>query len=119
MNILIIDDDSLTLHSLMKGIGGLGHSASAVMNAREAMQKVSEENYDLVLSDVMLPGISGLSLVKIIRTVNLCSMPIILMSTMLQAPLLETALQEGASDFIAKPFSMNDLAMKINKYKKQ
>ncbi|HXB40636.1 MAG TPA: response regulator [Bacteroidia bacterium] len=118
MNILIIEDDTLTLKALKHTIESLGHTVSVASNAEEAINKIPEGKYDLVLSDIMMPGISGLSLITILRSVHLCTTPIIVMSVLNDKPLLQAAHDAGANDFISKPIAIEELSAKIEKFNK-
>jgi DNA-binding response OmpR family regulator len=116
MNILLIEDDKLTLNLLQYCIERLGHKAFLAEDGEEAIKMIAKEDFDLLICDIMMPGISGLSLVSVLRTVHLCTMPIIMMSTLNNKPLLDAAFEAGANDFIAKPFSMEELSAKLKKY---
>jgi CheY-like chemotaxis protein len=116
MDILIIEDDKLTLNLLKSSIKHLGHSISTAENAEQAINFITTKKFDVILSDIMMPGISGLSLVTILRTVHLCSTPIIIMSALSNRPLLDAAFEAGANDFIAKPFTMEELEGKLKKF---
>jgi CheY-like chemotaxis protein len=116
MNILIIEDDKLVLHSLSHIIESLGHVVVLAEDAEIAMQNITSKKFDLIFSDIMMPGISGLSLLTILRSAYRCSTPIIAMSSLNHKPLLEAAFQAGANDFMTKPFSVEDLSGKINKF---
>ncbi|MGZ3862266.1 MAG: response regulator [Bacteroidia bacterium] len=119
MNILIIEDDNLTLRALTHSVESLGHNVHSANNAEEAINKILTEKYDVVLSDIMMPGISGLSLVSILRSVHLCTTPIIVMSVLNDEPLLQAAYEAGANDFISKPVTMENLAAKLEKFDKE
>jgi len=116
MNILVIEDDKLTLSSLKHIVESLGHSVTLAENAEEAIDRIVDGKFDLVLSDIMMPGISGLSLVSILRSVHLCKTPIIAMSTLNNKAVLEAAYDAGANDFIPKPFTVEDLSEKLEKF---
>ncbi len=118
MNILIIDDDKLTLNLLQYCLEKLGHTASLAEDGENGINKIIDENFDLIISDIMMPGISGLSLVSVLRSVHLCMIPIIMMSSLNNTPLLDAAFEAGANDFIPKPFSFEELAEKLKKYEK-
>jgi two-component system, OmpR family, response regulator VicR len=118
MNILIIEDDRLTLTALKHAMKEAGHEVDSAENAEEAINKVEDDEFDLILSDIMMPGISGLSLITILRTVHLSKIPIIVMSALNNEPLLQAAREAGANDFIAKPFTRESLMEKIEKYNK-
>lgn len=116
MNILIIEDDKLTLHSLKHVIESLGHNVALAENAEEAMNKIVDGKFDLVFSDIMMPGISGLSLLTILRTVHLCKTPIVAMSILNDKPVVEAAFAAGANDFMVKPFTLEGLTETLNKF---
>ena len=118
MNILIIDDDKLTINTLKQLLENMGHSISLANDGEEAIGKISAEQFDLIISDIMMPGISGLSLVNVLRAVHLCTTPIIMMSTLSNKPLLEAALEAGANDFVQKPFTEQDIGAKIKMFTK-
>jgi len=116
MDILVIEDDKFTLTALKHAIKEFGHNVESAENAEEAIGKVESNEFDLILSDIMMPGISGLSLITILRTVHLCKTPIIVMSALNNEPLLEAAYEAGANDFIAKPFTRENLQGKLEKF---
>lgn len=116
MNILIIEDDNITLDALHYSIKNLGHSVYRARNGKEAIDIMKSQKLDLLISDIMMPGISGLSLIRVIRSVHGCNVPIILISSLNNKPLLDAAFEEGANDFLAKPFSAEHLADKLRQY---
>lgn len=118
MNILIIEDDKVMLQMLKASIENLGHTVHIAESSEKAMTLIAEEKPDLILSDIMMPGISGLSLISVLRTVQLCKTPIIVMSVLNNKPLLDAAYEAGASDFLPKPFSLEALTEKLRKYDK-
>ncbi len=118
MNVLIIDDDKLTVNSVQHSLELLGHQAVVAKNGEEAIEMVTSGNFDVIISDIMMPGISGLSLVNVLRSVHLCFTPIIMMSTLNNRPLLDAAFKAGANDFLNKPVSTEDLDLKLRKYEK-
>jgi two-component system, OmpR family, response regulator VicR len=118
MNILIIEDDKLILTALKHALKESGHDVDSAENAEEAISKIEDDEFDLIISDVMMPGISGLSLITILRTVHLSKIPIIVMSALTNESLLQAAYEAGANDFIAKPFTRESLMEKIEKYNK-
>jgi CheY-like chemotaxis protein len=118
MDILIVEDDKMTLNLLQYCIENLGHKAFLAADGDEAINMISDGKYDLLICDVMMPGISGLSLVSVLRSGRHISIPIILMSTLNNKPLQEAAKEAGADDFLQKPFSVEDLTEKLKKFEK-
>ncbi len=119
MNILVVEDDKFALTLLKHSLETLGHTVEGTLNAEEAISMAADGKFDLIISDIMMPGISGLSLVTILRTVHLCTTPIIIMSALSNKPLLESIYDAGANEFLAKPFSIEDLEGKIKKFEKK
>lgn len=116
MNILIIEDDKLTLNLLQYCIEKLGHKAFLAPDGEEAIRMIANGKFDLLICDIMMPGISGLSLVSVLRTVHLCTIPIIMMSVLNNKQLMDASFEAGANDFIAKPFDIETLEEKIKKF---
>lgn len=119
MNILIIEDDKLTLNAVQHSLENLGHTTSVAKSGEEAIDMIHKNNYDLILCDVMMPGISGLSFVTVLRSVHLCYTPIIMMSSLNHGPLLDATFSAGANDFLNKPFTEEELAKKLKKFETQ
>jgi CheY-like chemotaxis protein len=116
MNILIIEDDKLTLNAVQHSIEKLGHTATIAKSGEDAIEQIQKSTFDLIICDIMMPGISGLSFVSVLRSVHLCFTPIIMMSTLNHGPLLDAAFSAGANDFINKPFTQEELAEKLKKF---
>ncbi len=118
MNILIIDDDKLTINTLLHLLENMDHKVTLARDGEDAISKITAEEFDLIISDIMMPGISGLSLVNVLRSIHLCTSPIIMMSTLSNKPLLEAALEAGANDFIQKPFTADEIEEKLEVFNK-
>lgn len=116
MDILIIEDNRLTLNALQFCIQKLGHSVSVAESGEEAMDHLRRQHFHLLISDIMMPGVSGLSLVAEIRIQRGNNTPILMMSTLQDNTLLDMALEAGANDFIAKPFTSGELETKLKRF---
>lgn len=118
MNILIIDDDKMTISALQHNLEQMGHTTAVAKNGEDAIEMIQGKEFDVIISDIMMPGISGLSLVNVLRSVHLVFTPIIMMSTLNNRPLLDAAFKAGANDFLNKPINTDDLSLKLRKYEK-
>ncbi|MBI4655293.1 MAG: response regulator [Elusimicrobia bacterium] len=112
--ILVIDDDIEILNLIKKALSDAGHQVDTCENGSDVMRAIRDTNPDLLLLDVMLPGVDGFSLANRVRvspeTVNL---PIIIISALGPSrPLFESMPQVKA--FFPKPFDVNDLTDKVN-----
>lgn len=118
MDILIVEDDTMTLTVLQHNLENLRHKVYSAKNGEQTVQMILSKSFDLLIIDMMMPGISGLSLVSVLRLVHLCTTPIIMMSTLNNKPLFDAAFKAGANDYLVKPFSVEDLSGKIKKISK-
>lgn len=113
--ILIIDDDIQTT-KLLEGIVSLhGHQATIVTNSMTAVEVANSNIPDLILLDIMMPGINGIQLCKIFQsTPDLKHIPIIMVSALDDVGSKKDAYNAGAKDFLSKPVRPNELTNKIN-----
>lgn len=113
--ILIIDDDIQTT-LLLEGIVKInGHEPSSVTNSMNAVEMANSMSPDLILLDIMMPGINGIQLCKIFKsTPNLKHIPIVIVSALDDIGSKKDAFNAGAKDFITKPVHPKELAQKIN-----
>lgn len=113
VKILVAEDDLINQHLAVKMLSKLGYKPDIVSTGKEALEVVSEKNYDLILMDGLMPEMDGFEATKMIR---LCleTQPIIIAltaSTMYGDK--EKCLQAGMDDYLSKPIDINELALKI------
>ena len=113
--ILIIDDDVQTTKLLESIVVLNGHEAVSVHNSMNAVEMANSVSPDLVLLDIMMPGISGIELCKIFQsTSDLKRIPIIIVSALDDVGSKKDAFNAGAKDFLTKPVFPKILADKID-----
>lgn len=107
--ILIIDDD-VTITELMKALVKMeGHEAATVNDSMRAMDIARSMQPDLITLDLMMPGLTGFELCKLLNEdPKLSSTPIVIVSAKDDPESREKALQAGAREFITKPFRVDD-----------
>lgn len=107
--ILIIDDD-VTITELMKALVTMeGHEAVTVNDSLQAMESARSMGPDLITLDLMMPGLTGFDLCKLLNEdPQLSSTPIVIVSAKDDPESREKALQAGAREFITKPFRVDD-----------
>jgi putative nucleotidyltransferase with HDIG domain len=106
--ILIVDDDYYFRTVLEKNLIRRGHRAGCAENAKNAQQIIGLEEYDLVISDIRMPDMDGIELLKWIKA-NHPKIPVILMTGFSEIEETHQAVELGASGFLAKPFKTEDL----------
>jgi EAL domain-containing protein (putative c-di-GMP-specific phosphodiesterase class I) len=102
--ILVVDDDALVARSLRRVLEVAGYQVTTVDDGRAAVEKITHNAYDVVLSDIQMPGMSGVELLSVVRSYDL-DVPVLLMTG---EPSLETAIEAvslGALQYLPKPTS--------------
>lgn len=115
MKILIVDDDPVIVKALHSRLTLDNHNVTSTTEVREALEHLNETEFDLVVSDIIMPYISGIELLTSLKEAN-NKVPIILISALDQKELILTAFELGANDFITKPINMDELLLRVNKY---
>jgi len=113
MNILLIEDDKRISDFVIKGLEENGFSVSLAITGEIAREVVSENEWDIILMDIMLPGIDGIQLTKLIRFKKNHT-PILVLSALDDADDKVAALDSGADDYLVKPFHFKELISRIN-----
>ncbi|KPM48211.1 response regulator transcription factor [Jiulongibacter sediminis] len=115
MKIYVFEDEALLLKSLEFRLSKEGYDVNCFSNGLEAKQKLQEELPDLIITDIMMPFLNGLELISFVRNDLKSQVPIIVLSAAgLEKTVLE-AFNLGADDFVSKPFSPNELLIRIKK----
>jgi len=113
MNLLLIEDDKRISDFVIKGLEENGFSVSLAITGEIAREMVSESEWDIILMDIMLPGIDGIQLTKLIRFKKNHT-PILVLSALDDADNKVAALDSGADDYLVKPFHFKELISRIN-----
>ena len=113
--ILLVEDDQMLLSLLDFRLRKEGYHVVAVNNGRDAISEIKSDSPDLVISDIMMPFVSGLELIGFIKNECEKEIPIIIISSAGQEEMVLEAFNLGADDFIAKPFSPNELIVRLKK----
>jgi DNA-binding NtrC family response regulator len=110
--LLLIDDDPNTLASLARAFRLAGHEATVCDNASRAVELVRAERFDLILSDVVMPGKSGMELLEDLKKAGVQT-PIVLISGQANIEMAVKATRLGALDFLEKPLSTDKLLLTV------
>ena len=111
-HILIIDDDANTLASLARAFRLAGHEATVCDNAARALELAKSERFDLILSDVVMPGKDGIALLEELKNSGIAT-PAIMMSGQATIEMAVKATRLGAGDFLEKPISTEKLLLTV------
>lgn len=112
--ILVVDDSQSIRAFLMAGLIGEGFKVEAASNGEEALVKLGTFKPDLIISDLMMPEMDGAELCKTLKqSEGYNTIPIIMMSNINDKPVMRRLMREGASSFLIKPFTINQLTIHI------
>ena len=113
MKLLVVEDEALLRHHLYSRLGEQGHVVDAVANAEEALYHAAEYNHDLAVIDLGLPGMSGLDLIRQLRSQDK-SFPILILTARGNWQDKVEGLAAGADDYVVKPFQFEELEARLN-----
>jgi len=116
--ILVIDDEQNIRKMLTRVLSPEGFIVKEANNGLEALKRLQEENYSLVLLDLKMPGLNGIETLKEIRENDL-NLPVIMMSAYGSIPEAVEAMKLGALDYLIKPFDIEELKIIIKRAIKQ
>src|SRR5436190_9522301 len=112
-HLLIVDDDANTLASLAPAFRLSGHEATVCDNAGRALELVKSQAFDMMLSDVVMPGKDGLALLQDLRNLGI-ALPVVMISGQANIEMAVRATRLGAIDFLEKPLSTDKLLLTID-----
>lgn len=112
--ILVVDDDVNVQEMLKECLEEVNYCVHAEGSAIKALNLVEKDSFDLLIIDIMMPDIDGLSLCKSVRNIKAYDrVPIIILTALSDAETMNDAMLYGAVDYIVKPFDMEALKEKI------
>lgn len=115
MLILIAEDDELILKTIEHKLLKEGHEVILTRNGKDAIETLKTRDVDLAITDIMMPFASGIEILSAIKTMGK-QIPVIMLSSMGQEEVVLNAFDLGAVDFIVKPFSPNELTLRIKRF---
>ena len=112
MNILIIDDETYLLEKLQSLLTSEHYTVMTATDGRQGLKKIFSDTYDLILLDIMLPGMNGLEILKEVRTAGIAT-PVLMLTAKGDIEDKVVGLNLGADDYLAKPFSTAELMARV------
>ncbi len=115
--ILVIDDEPELIHLLSIFLSTAGFEVISAHDGPQALQALERTSPDLIICDMVMPGMDGIATVQAIRQhPRATTLPIIMLSARGQTQDIEQALDAGANDYITKPFRGADVVATVKKY---
>ncbi len=115
MKILIAEDDPIMLKTIGLRLKKDGHEVISTMDGKQALEQIEHHQPDLIITDIMMPFSSGLEIVGLVKQKMIKKIPVIILSAMGQENVVLEAFKLGADDYITKPFSPNELSMRVKR----
>jgi two-component system response regulator VicR len=116
MTVLVAEDDMIMLKTIEVRLKKDGYHVITAQDGKEALKQIELQSPDLIITDIMMPFLSGLEIVGAVKNKGGKDTPIIVLSTMGQENVVLEAFKLGADDFITKPFSPKELSMRVQRY---
>ncbi|PRD48276.1 response regulator transcription factor [Sphingobacterium haloxyli] len=118
MEILLIEDEPSVISLIERGLKGENHRISIAMDGFTGLKMAGLNRYDLIILDVMLPGMNGLDVCKNIRMANE-EVPILILSALNQTEDIVEAFNRDADDYLTKPFKLDELRARVNRFSRR
>lgn len=112
IHILVVDDDEKLCRAVCTYLRANGFEAKGVLNASDAYDEMYSQLYDVIISDIMMPGIDGFAFAKTVRELNK-TIPLLFMSARDDIGAKREGFQIGIDDYIVKPFELDELLFRV------
>ena len=112
IHILVVEDDAKLNQLVCTYLGDCGFGTKGCLNANDAYDEMYNSLYDLIISDIMMPGVDGFEFARTVRQVNK-HIPILFMSARDDLPAKQKGFQLGIDDYMVKPFELDELQLRV------
>ncbi|MEG4323522.1 MULTISPECIES: response regulator [unclassified Microcoleus] len=112
MKILLVEDDTITINLLTRALHSQNYNVNTAADGETALQLAQAYDYDLIVLDVLIPKLDGISLCRELRSSG-CQMPILLLTALDSSNDRVQGLEAGADDYVVKPFNLQELIARI------
>ncbi len=112
MHILVVEDERILCETIARSLKRLAYSVDCCYDGITAMQMLADDNFDLIVLDLNLPGVDGMTVLKTLRQTDLDT-KVLILSARCEVSDKVFGLDEGANDYLAKPFHLEELAARI------
>jgi DNA-binding response OmpR family regulator len=113
MKILVIEDEAAVISLIERGLKEKGLEVSIAMDGNTGLQMIRDHQFNLVILDLMLPGMNGIQVCREIRSLGL-DLPVLMLTALGSTENIVTGLDSGADDYMVKPFKINELVARVN-----
>jgi len=114
VKILVTDDEPVMRNLLLRILENEGYQVTLASSAYEALERLSQDKFDLLLSDIKMPGMTGIELLREVKS-KYQDMAVIMMTAYGEAFAIKDALINGADEYITKPFKSHEISLIIER----
>jgi DNA-binding response OmpR family regulator len=112
MNILLVEDESPVISLIQRGLSEQGIKVSVALDGHTGLQMARAHDFDVILLDIMLPGINGIEVCRSLRNESYTT-PVMMLTALGSTENVVTGLDSGADDYLIKPFKLSELYARI------
>ncbi|MBI5634742.1 MAG: sigma-54-dependent Fis family transcriptional regulator [Nitrospirae bacterium] len=116
--ILIAEDEEITLNNILDTLQDEGYAVTGTKDGSSALQKLQQEQFDILITDIKMPGLSGIELLDRVRKDHPAT-EVILITGFGSISSAVDAMRKGAYDYITKPFDLDELVLRVKKIREQ
>ena len=113
-NILLAEDEENLHEALKLNLEMEGYTVTSAFDGNEALKAIGNEYFDLIIMDIMMPEVDGISVLETIR-VNVNEVPVLILSAKNSSADRVLGLKKGADDYLTKPFNLEELLLRVSK----
>lgn len=113
-SILLVEDEENLHESLKMNLNLEGYDVASAYDGAQALEKINGEYFDLIILDIMLPGMDGIGVLESLRIKKIDS-PVLILSARNRAEDRILGLRKGADDYLSKPFALEELLLRVEK----
>ena len=116
MKILVCEDDYMVIKAIEHKLTREGYEVEIANDGRQATERIKTQEYDLMITDLLMPFTGGLELINLLRNEMKKTLPIIVLSKVGNEETIIEAFKLGADDYLTKPFSPNELSIRVKRF---
>jgi len=116
--VFVIDDEQVIRDLFTRVLMVKGHEVISVDNGKDALKRVMEQSFDIVFTDIVMPGIDGIATFKALRKLK-PDLPIVIMTGYAVEDKIEEAMSLGAMDYLYKPFDIGEIIAILKRLEKK
>ena len=115
--VLVVEDNPLNMELVIEILMARGFTVNEAINGEEALRKAENEDFDLVLMDIELPGMDGVEVTRILKNRNQ-NIPVVALTSYAMKGDRERFISAGFNEYLSKPLDISDFLNRLEKYKK-